>query len=108
MSDIDFLSNVERKGKKSKFGNAVSQATSQDANRAAGGNAGMHGRKYQMTVRLEGETAIDVLNEIKRWADELGTFQDDVKRWCFMRGLEALRDGERPQVEQQPVKRKLR
>ncbi len=107
----DFLSKIERpasKRPKKQFGNAIANVTTQDVNRAAGGNAGRHGKRYQMTVRLEGETAGDILTEIRQWADELGTYQDDVKRWCFMRGLEALREGERPQTEPQPAKRKLR
>jgi hypothetical protein len=103
----DFLGEIKRP-KKREFGNAVAQVTSQDVNRAAGGNAGRHGKRYQMTVRLEGDAALDILAEIRQWANELNTYQDDIKRWCFMRGLEALREGERPEVEQETVKRKLR
>ena len=68
------------------------------------GSSAFHGKYYQLTTRLRP----DLVDEIKAWAEELNMTQQDVQRWCFYRGLDALADGERPEFEDVIVKKKLK
>jgi hypothetical protein len=76
-----------------------------DAARATGrGESVYHGNYYQLTTRLpEG-----LVDEIRRWAADLNMTQQDVQRYCFYRGLEALEEGERPEFEEVVVQKKLK
>ena len=76
-----------------------------DTYRATGtGGSVMHGQMYQLTTRLP----LEVVDEIRQWASDLGMTQQDLQRYCFYRGLEALSDGERPEFEEVVVRRKLK
>jgi hypothetical protein len=73
--------------------------------RATGtGGSVMHGQLYQLTTRLP----MEVVDEIRGWASELGMTQQDLQRYCFYRGLQSLADGERPEFEEVVVRRKLK
>ena len=77
----------------------------QDVSKVTGkGKSVMHGKYYQMTTRLPE----DVVEAIRWWANELNMTQEDIKRYCFFRGLEALEEGERPEVEEVVVKKRLK
>lgn len=79
--------------------------TRRDAFRATGtGGSVMHGQLYQLTTRLPLET----VDEIRQWAADLGMTQQDLQRYCFYRGLQALEEGERPEFEEVVVRRKLK
>ncbi len=79
--------------------------TRRDVYQATGtGNSVMHGQLYQLTTRLP----LDVVEEIRQWAADLGMTQQDLQRYCFYRGLQALTDGERPEFEEVVVRRKLK
>ena len=64
----------------------------------------MHGQLYQLTTRLP----LEVVDEIRQWAADLGMTQQDLQRYCFYRGLQALAAGERPEFEEVVVRRKLK
>jgi hypothetical protein len=49
-----------------------------------------------------------VVDELREWAAQLGMTQQDLQRYCFYRGLEALDAGERPEFEEVLVHRKLK
>jgi hypothetical protein len=79
--------------------------TRQDAIKATGVGKGiMHGKQYQLTTRIP----IEVVDELREWAANLGMTQQDLQRYCFYRGLEALEAGERPEFEEVLVQRKLK
>jgi hypothetical protein len=81
------------------------EVTRRDVYRATGtGNSVMHGQLYQLTTRLP----LDVVDEIRQWAAELGMTQQDLQRYCFYRGLLSLSNGERPEFEEVIVRRKLK
>jgi hypothetical protein len=54
-----------------------------------------HGKYVQFTMRLEEET----VEAIKQWAEEVGVPQTHMYRWIVARGLVALAEGERPEIE---------
>ncbi len=68
------------------------------------GGSAMHGRLYQLTTRLP----LEVVDEVRRWAADLAMTQQDVQRYCFYRGLQALGEGEQPEFEEVVVRRKLK
>ena len=77
----------------------------QDALKATGTGKGiMHGKLYQLTTRIP----IDVVDELREWAAQLGMTQQDLQRYCFYRGLDALKTGERPEFEEVLIQRKLK
>lgn len=81
------------------------EVTRRDVYQATGtGKSVMHGQLYQLTTRLP----LDVVEEIRQWAADMGMTQQDVQRYCFYRGLQALADGERPEFEEVIVRRKLK
>lgn len=81
------------------------EVTRRDVYRATGtGSSVMHGQLYQLTTRLP----LDVVDEIRQWAAEIGMTQQDLQRYCFYRGLQALAAGERPEFEEVVVRRKLK
>lgn len=76
-----------------------------DVYKATGtGGSVMHGQLYQLTTRLP----LEIVDEIRNWAADLGMTQQDVQRYCFYRGLQALAEGERPEFEEVVVRRKLK
>lgn len=76
-----------------------------DVYKATGtGGSVMHGRLYQLTTRLP----LEVVDEVRQWAADLGMTQQDVQRYCFYRGLQALGEGEQPEFEEVVVRRKLK
>jgi len=96
---FDELSTEETKPRRGmQFNKSISGVSSQDAKKAAGKDGGKyrtHGRDEQWTFRLpEGTRA-----EIVEWANDLNLKQVDLKKWIVERGLQALRDGERPEME---------
>lgn len=106
------LGDEEEKSKKprprptptSKFDQPL-EVTRRDVYRATGtGGSVMHGQLYQLTTRLP----LDIVDEIRQWAGDLGMTQQDLQRYCFYRGLQALADGERPEFEEVVVRRKLK
>jgi hypothetical protein len=81
------------------------EVTRRDVYRATGtGKSVMHGQLYQLTTRLP----LEVVEEIRQWAADLGMTQQDVQRYCFYRGLQALSNGERPEFEEVVIRRKLK
>lgn len=76
-----------------------------DAYKATGtGGSAMHGNYYQLTTRLP----LELVDYLKEWAAHLAMSQQDLQRWCFYRGLEALEAGERPEFEEVVVQKKLK
>ena len=81
------------------------EVTRRDVYQATGtGKSVMHGQLYQLTTRLP----LEVVEEIRQWAADLGMTQQDVQRYCFYRGLQALSTGERPEFEEVVIRRKLK
>ena len=75
-----------------------------EASRATGrGKSAMHGKNYQLTTRVP----MELVDELRDWAAQLGMTQQDVQRYCFYRGLQALNSGERPEVEEVVVRKRL-
>lgn len=79
--------------KKSKFQSAAPEISRAQTQKATGDSAGMHGFYKQANFRLKPET----LDEIDQWAKELRCNKSQLKRYLAWRGLQALRDGERPE-----------
>ncbi len=76
-----------------------------DVYRATGtGGSVMHGNLYQLTTRLP----LEVVDQMREWAADLGMTQQDLQRYCFYRGLQALELGERPEFEEVVVRKKLK
>lgn len=76
-----------------------------DAYKATGtGGSVMHGEYYQLTTRLP----IDVVEQVREWASDLKMTQQDLQRYCFYRGLQALVEGERPEFEEVVIRKRLR
>lgn len=93
-----------RRKKKRSFDSAL-DVTRRDTIKATGkGESAMHGQHYQLTTRLP----LEVVDEIRQWASELRMTQQDLQRYCFYRGLEALGQGERPETEEVVVRRRLK
>lgn len=63
------------------------------------GHSKKHGRFIQFTMRLD-EATVD---EIKTQAKELGLTDTQMYRWIVDRGLKALDEGERPEIEYRQV-----
>lgn len=77
----------------------------QEAYKATGsGGSVMHGRHYQLTSRLP----MEIVDQLRDWAEKLGMSQQDLQRYCFYRGLQALEDGERPEFEEVVVRKRLK
>ena len=70
---------------------------------ASAGSA-MHGQHYQLTTRLPPK----VVAQIREWAATLEMSQQDLQRYCFYRGLQALAEGERPEFAEVVVRRRLK
>lgn len=79
--------------------------TRREAYKATGtGKSAMHGRYYQLTTRLP----LEVVDELRAWAGDLNMSQQDVQRYCIYRGLQALTQGERPEVEEVVIQKRLK
>lgn len=90
--------------KKGEFDSAIKGVTRREASKATGrGKSTMHGKNYQLTTRVP----LDLVDELRDWAAKLGMTQQDLQRYCFYRGLQALEDGERPEVEEVVVRKRL-
>ncbi len=93
-----------RKRKQGEFDRSLN-VSRRDAYKATGtGGSVMHGEYYQLTTRLP----MDVVEQVREWAADLKMTQQDVQRYCFYRGLQALVEGERPEVEEVVVRKKLK
>jgi hypothetical protein len=93
-----------RSGKKDKFDRPL-DVSRRDAYKATGtGGSAMHGEYYQLTTRLP----VEVVEQVREWASDLKMTQQDLQRYCFYRGLQALGEGERPEVEEVVVRKKLK
>ncbi len=93
-----------RRGKKIQFDQSL-DISRRDAYKATGtGSSAMHGEYYQLTTRLP----LDIVEQVRTWATELRMTQQDLQRYCFYRGLQALTEGERPEVEEVVVRKKLK
>lgn len=90
--------------KKDKFDQPLA-VSRRDVYKATGaGGSVMHGNHYQLTTRLPPE----VVDELREWAATLNMTQQDVQRYCFYRGLQALEEGEQPEFEEVIVTKKLK
>lgn len=90
--------------KKDKFDRPLG-VSRRDAYKATGtGSSAMHGEYYQLTTRLP----LEVVEQIREWAADLKMTQQDLQRYCFYRGLQALAGGERPEIEEVVVRKKLK
>lgn len=97
-------SNQADKGKKSKFAQPIA-VSRRDVSKATGsGSSVWHGTQYQLTTRLP----LEVVDELREWASQLKITQQDLQRYCFYRGLQALSEGERPEFEEVLVTKKLK
>jgi len=95
---------TSRKKKESQFDQPLS-VSRRDAYKATGtGGSVMHGEYYQLTTRLP----MDVVEQVREWASDLKMTQQDLQRYCFYRGLQALVEGERPEFEEVVVRKKLK
>ncbi len=113
MSFDDPFANVEpqpakkskpRSGKKDKFDQPL-DVSRRDAYKATGtGGSAMHGEYYQLTTRLP----MEVVERVREWASDLKMTQQDLQRYCFYRGLQALAEDERPEVEEVVVRKRLK
>lgn len=93
-----------RSGKKDKFDRPL-DVSRRDAYKATGtGGSVMHGEYYQLTTRLP----VEIVEQVREWATDLKMTQQDLQRYCFYRGLQALGEGERPEVEEVVVRKKLK
>jgi hypothetical protein len=93
-----------RRRKRAEFDRPL-DVSRRDTYKATGtGGSVMHGDYYQLTTRLP----IDVVEQVREWAADLKMTQQDVQRYCFYRGLQALAEGERPEVEEIVVRKKLK
>ncbi len=92
------------KRKKDAFDSAIKGVTRREASKATGrGKSTMHGKNYQLTTRVP----LEMVDELRDWAAQLGMTQQDLQRYCFYRGLQALNEGERPEVEEVVVRKRL-
>lgn len=90
--------------KKDKFDQPLN-VSRRDAYKATGtGGSVMHGDYYQLTTRLP----VEIVDQVRDWASDLKMTQQDLQRYCFYRGLQALVDGERPEVEEVVVRKKFK
>lgn len=97
-------STPRRATKKDRFERPI-EVSRKDVYKATGtGGSVMHGNYYQLTTRIDP----DVVEKLRDWADRLNMTQQDLQRYCFYRGLEALEEGERPEFEEVIVKKKLK
>ena len=97
-------SKPRRASKKSKFDQPLN-VSRHDVYKATGiGGSVMHGRQYQLTTRLP----LEVVDQIREWAANLGMTQQDLQRYCFYRGLQSLEDGEQPEFEEVVIRKKLK
>lgn len=93
-----------RGGKKDKFDQPL-DVSRRDAYKATGtGGSAMHGEYYQLTTRLP----VDVVEQVREWAIALKMTQQDLQRYCFYRGLQALTEGELPEFEEVVIRKKLK
>jgi hypothetical protein len=94
----------QAKTKKGQFDQPLS-VSRRDAYKATGtGSSAMHGTHYQLTTRLP----FEIVDELREWAAKMGMTQQDLQRYCFYRGLQALEEGERPEFEEVVVTKKLK
>lgn len=91
-ADKEIRKPAKRKSGKPDYQKAAPDITRKQTQQATGDNAGMHGFYKQANFRLKPE----VLDEIDQWAKELRCNKSQLKRYLAWRGLQALRDGERP------------
>ncbi|MFZ0543857.1 MAG: hypothetical protein WAM60_00370 [Candidatus Promineifilaceae bacterium] len=113
MSFDDPFANIEpqkpkksqpRSKKKDQFDRPLA-VSRREAYKATGtGGSAMHGEYYQLTTRLP----LELVDQIREWASGLNMTQQDLQRYCFYRGLQALDEGERPEFEEVVVRKKLK
>lgn len=103
--DIDESERPKRKQPSSRrdFANPLEAFQPASVRKATGRGKGR--KKYQLTTKIPGEIADDVMAAIKHWADELAMYQNDVQVYALLRGLQALAEGERPEMEEVEVKK---
>lgn len=90
------------KDKKSQFRSVTDGLTPETVRSATGREKAQKGRRqYPLTTRLPIELSGEILEKIKRYADELNMAQNDVQLLCLMRGLNSLEDNP-PKVEIEP------
>ena len=104
--DLDFIPDLPRPtsartGRGRTFDDGLQGATRSQAARASGRSSVTRGRYVQMTFRLPEE----VVERFSRMAVEAGVSQEDLKRWLVWRGLQAWADGERPETDEDVVRR---
>lgn len=93
-----------RATRKDKFDQPLT-LTRRDAYKATGtGTSAVHGRFYQLTTRVP----FEMMDALREWAAYLGTSQQDLQRYCFYRGMQALQQGERPEFEEVVIKKRLK
>lgn len=92
------------KPKKDKFDQPISISRREVYKATGTGSSAMHGKHYQLTTRL----SLEIVDQLREWATTLGMTQQDLQRYCFYRGLQALEDGERPEFEEVIVTKKLK
>lgn len=81
------------------------EVSRREASKATGsGGSAMHGEYYQLTTRLP----LEVVEQVREWAADLKMTQQDLQRYCFYRGLQALEEGELPEFEEVVIRKKLR
>ncbi|MEW5985031.1 MAG: hypothetical protein AB1791_00190 [Chloroflexota bacterium] len=90
--------------KKDKFDQPISISRREVYKATGTGSSAMHGKHYQLTTRLP----LDLLDQLREWATTLDMTQQDLQRYCFYRGLQALAEGERPEFEEVIVTKKLK
>ena len=95
---------AENSRKKGEFDTAIKGVSRREASKATGrGKSTMHGKNYQLTTRVP----LDLVDELREWAAELGMTQQDLQRYCFYRGLQALKEDERPEVEEVVIRKRF-
>lgn len=93
-----------RRRKQEKFDRPLAVSRREASKATGSGGSAMHGDYYQLTTRLP----IELVEEVREWAADLKMTQQDVQRYCFYRGLQALTEGERPEVEEVVVRKRLK
>lgn len=95
-----------RKEKRPQYSNPVTASARMDVVKAAGKGGDSVGteKHKQLTFRLPWGW----VDELEAWADQLGVSKEEMKRYLVRRGLDALKAGERPQVEPVAVRNVVR
>lgn len=91
-----------RHPKRSGYSNPVDAKARLEVAKAAGqGGDSIGNEKHkQLTFRLPWNW----VDELEAWAHKLGISKEEMKRYLVRRGLDALRDGEKPKIEAKAVR----